>query len=165
MVAGRNRGFTYLTVLFAVAILGGGLALVGELWHTAAMREKEARLLYAGSQYRKAIERYYLSGPRQYPRELAQLIRDPHHPGTVRHLRKLYPDPITGKDEWGLVRAPDGGVMGVHSLSEERPLKSAGFRARDKGFEGAQRYSDWTFVFIPAAAGGTAPKKPATPAR
>ena len=49
----RQRGFTYLTVLFVVAILAGGLALVGEVWHTRRAREKEAELLFIGNQYRK----------------------------------------------------------------------------------------------------------------
>jgi type II secretory pathway pseudopilin PulG len=140
-----------MTVLFIVAILGGGLALTGEVWHTSAMREKEAELLHIGNHYRKAIQRYYLSGPqRQYPRDLSDLIKDPRQPGTVRYLRKLYPDPITGK-EWGLVKAPDGGILGVHSLSEDTPFKTAGFKLRDRTFEGVQKYSDWKFIFQPAA--------------
>jgi len=146
MVKPRALGFTYLTVLFMVAILAGGLALIGEMWHTNAMREKEAELLFVGHEYRKAIERYYLLGPqRQYPRSLEDLLKDPRRPGAERYLRKLYPDPITGK-EWGLVKAPDGGIWGVHSLSEARPLKSSGFKVRDAGFEGAQRYADWKFI-------------------
>ena len=116
--------------------MGVGLALTGEVWHTAAAREREAELLYVGHQYRKAIERYYLSGPRQYPRTLEDLLKDPRKPGTERYLRRLYPDPLTGKDEWGIVKGPDGGVMGVYSLSEEQPLKSANFRLRDREFEG-----------------------------
>jgi len=145
VVSTREQGFTYLAALFAVAILGGGLALVGEVWETSAKREKEAELLFAGDQYRKAIERYFLSGQRQYPRSLEDLLKDSRRPGTVRYLRRLYPDPLTGK-EWGLVKAPDGGILGVHSLSQERPLKVAGFRARDAAFEGAQKYSEWKFV-------------------
>src|SRR5262245_36530790 len=43
-----GTGFTYLTILFVVAFMGIGLALTGEVWHTAALREKEAQLLYAG---------------------------------------------------------------------------------------------------------------------
>ena len=149
MMRTRVAGFTYLTVLFVVAILGGGLALVGEVWHTAALREKEAELLYVGNQYRIAIERYYLSGPRQYPRSLADLLKDPRKPGTERYLRHLYSDPIAGKNEWGLMKAPDGGIMGVHSLSEEKHLKSANFKPRDKEFGTAAKYSDWKFVFTP----------------
>lgn len=148
---GRAAGFTYLTVLFVVAIMGAGLALTGEVWHTAAMRDREAELLFAGNQYRKAIERYYLSGPGQYPRTLGDLLQDPRKPVTERYLRRLYPDPLTGSDEWGIIKAPDGGVMGVHSLAVGKPLKSANFRVRDKALERAASYADWKFVCLPAA--------------
>jgi len=164
----RQRGFTYLTALFMVAILAGGLALAGEVWDTSAKREKEAELLFAGNQYRKAIERYFLSGPqRQYPRVLEDLLKDARRPGTERYLRRLYPDPITGK-EWALVKAPDGGILGVHSASRDPPLKVAGFRPRDAAFEGAKAYSDWKFVAAlpaPAAAKAAAKPAPGTPGR
>jgi type II secretory pathway pseudopilin PulG len=168
VVSAREQGFTYLAALFAVAILGGGLALAGEVWETSAKREKEAELLFAGNQYRKAIERYFLSGQQQYPRALEDLLKDRRRPGTVRYLRKLYPDPLTGKP-WGLVKAPDGGILGVHSLSEEKPLKVAGFRVRDATFEGAQKYSEWMFVHAlpvqPAPKPGAPPKTPASVSR
>lgn len=141
-----QRGFTYLTVLFIIAILAGGLALIGELWHTSAAREKEAELLFVGHQYRKAIERYYLSGPqRAYPRELEHLLKDPRRPGTERYLRRLYPDPVSGQ-AFALVKAPDGGILGVHSTSEEQPFKTGGFKVRDAAFEGKAKYSEWQFV-------------------
>jgi type II secretory pathway pseudopilin PulG len=147
----RAAGFTYMTILFIVAIMGVGLALVGEVWHTAATREKEAELLFVGNQYRRAIERYYLSGPKQYPRALEDLLRDQRKPGIERHLRRLYHDPLTGKAEWGLVKGPDGGVMGVHSLATGKPLKTTGFRVRDRELEGAATYADWKFLYSPAA--------------
>jgi type II secretory pathway pseudopilin PulG len=163
----RSRGFTYLTVLFMVAMMGVGLALVGHVWQTVAVREREAELLQVGNEYRKAIERYYISGPSQYPRELADLLKDPRQPGTVRYLRKLYPDPLTGKDEWGIVKAPDGGIAGVFSTSEAKPLKSGGFAVRDKEFEGREKYSDWKFSYapavVPAAAPGANPAQAAAP--
>jgi len=151
MVSCRSRGFTYLTVLFIVAILMGGLALVGEVWDTWAKREKEADLLFVGNQYRKAIQRYVLAGKAQYPRTLDDLLKDPRQPSTQRYLRRLYPDPITGKAEWGFVKGPDGGIGGVYSLSEDKPLKVAGFKLRDASLEGAQKYSDWKFAYTPAA--------------
>ena len=114
------------------------------------MREREAQLLYTGNQYRRAIERYYVSGPRQYPRALEDLLKDPRKPGTERYLRKLYLDPVTGKSEWGLVKGPDGGIMGVYSLSETKPIKVAGFGFADRTFEGAEKYSDWKFFYNPA---------------
>jgi len=159
----RHRGFTYLTVLFIVAILSGGLALVGEVWHTAAQREKEAELRFIGREYRKAIERYYL-GPRVYPRSLDDLLKDPHRATTERYLRKRYPDPITGKAEWGLIKAPDGGIMGVHSLSEQKPFKETNFRTSEKDFDNAEKYSDWKFIYLPPQKPTPAkPKAPATP--
>ena len=138
MVRRRATGFTYLAVLFAVAILSGGLALAGEMWETSAQREREAELLFVGNQYRIAIQRYFLSGPqRQYPRSLEDLLKDPRRPTTERYLRRLYPDPITGK-EWSLIKAPDGGILGVHSVSETKPFKVSGFKQRDATFENAQ---------------------------
>ena len=156
-----NVGFTYLTAIFMVALMGANLALVAELWETAAAREKEAELLYIGHQYRLAIQGYYLSGPQQYPRTLEVLLNDPRSPTTRRHLRRLYPDPITGTSEWALVKGPDGGIMGVHSRSEDQPVKVTNFKLRDRDFEGAKKYSDWKFVYAPTLQ----PKpKPGTPA-
>ncbi len=149
-VNSREAGFTYLTVLFVVAFMGLGLALAGEVWQTALARDREMEVLYAGNQYRRAIERYYVSGPRQFPRTLEDLLKDPRKPGTERYLRKLYFDPLTGKSEWGLVKAPDGGIMGVYSVSEDSPKKVAGFAFANREFEGAAKYSDWKFVYNPA---------------
>ena len=156
----RESGFTYLMALFAVAIMGAGLALTGQVWHTGARREKEAELLFVGNQYRKAIERYYLAGPGQYPRMLEDLIKDPRQPATVRHLRRLYPDPVGGSAKWGLINAPQGGILGIHSLSDAKPLKNAGFGPLDTAFERATTYADWKFVFVPGQAGAATPAKP-----
>jgi len=146
-----QAGFTYLTIIFVIAFMGIGLAITGEVWHTAAKRDQETQLLYAGNQYRRAIERYYVSGPRQYPHALEDLLKDPRKPGTERPLRKLYFDPISGNSEWGIVKAPDGGIMGVYSLSQETPWKTSGFSVVNQDFEGATKYSDWKFVYNPAA--------------
>ena len=67
----------------------------------------------------------------------------------VRHLRKLYRDPITGEEEWGLVEAPGGGVMGVYSRSEDAPVKSGNFSPKNQEFNDQPRYSDWKFVHSP----------------
>ena len=169
MAMRREYGFTYLTVLFIVAILMAGLALIGEMWETSAKREREADLLFIGNQYRRAIALFYESTPgtvKRYPRTLEELTKDSRQPSTQRYLRKLYPDPLGGA-EWGIVKAPDGGVRGVYSLSEQKPMKNAGFKLRDAGFESAQRYADWKFIHTPAAAaaaGAPAQKPPATDA-
>jgi type II secretory pathway pseudopilin PulG len=155
MMMGRHRaaGFTYLTALFMIAIMAAGLGLVGQMWETESIREREAELLYVGHQYRLAIQRYVVSGPGLYPRTLDDLLKDPRSPSTRRHLRRLYPDPITRSSEWGIIKAPDGGIMGVHSRSEDAPLKVANFRTRDQDFASATKYSDWKFFYAPKPAG------------
>src|SRR5581483_11645664 len=90
---------------FIVAVITAGLALVGEMWETAAKREKETQLLFVGNEYRKAITRYYLAGKNQYPRALEDLLKDPRQPGVVRYMRRLYPDPLTGAAEPGATPA------------------------------------------------------------
>lgn len=152
----RVAGFTYLVVLIVVAIMGVELALVGTLWHSAAQRAKEAQLLYIGEQYRRGIERYYFSGPRQYPPSLADLLQDPRKANIRRYLRALYPDPMS-PNAWGIVRAPDGGIMGVYSRSQAQPFKTANFPPGDSSFAGAKKYSDWKFVYLPPA-GNTVPR-------
>jgi type II secretory pathway pseudopilin PulG len=157
----RQTGFTYLTVMFIIAILLGGLAIVGETWETSARREKEAELLFIGNQYRRAIGLYYLATPgpnKMYPRQIEDLLKDPRQPGTMRHLRKLFPDPMTGK-EFVVIKGADGGVQGVASSSDVAPLKVAGFRVRDAIFESAQKYSEWKFIHTPPTAAAAA--KPA----
>ena len=156
-------GYTYLALLLVVAVMGVAMAAAGTLWHTGQMREKERELLYVGDQYRKAIQLYYLHA-KYYPRELAQLLKDARTADVRRYLRKLYRDPITGKSEWGIIKAPDGGIVGVYSLSDAAPLKTANFPKDYLEFEGKTKYSEWKFV---SAASGTpaAPQTPASPQR
>ena len=145
----RQAGFTYVTVLLVVAILGLGLSATGQLSRTVALREREAELLYVGNQYRRAIARYYANGPSQYPRRLEDLLKDPRKPGIERYLRRLYNDPVTGSAEWGIVKAPDGGIMGIYSLSGEKPFKVSGFGGADRDFENAAAYAGWKFIYAP----------------
>lgn len=151
MPTGRvQAGFTLLGLLFLVAGLGISLAAVGTLWHTVAKREQERELLFVGDQYRQAIRSFWetplpAGTPRRFPRDFKELLADTRFPHTVRHLRRVYRDPVTGGYEWGLVREPDGTFSGVHSLSQEAPMKTAGFSAADSAFENMTRYTDWIF--------------------
>ncbi len=147
----RQGGFTYLALLAVVAIMGVTLAAVGEVWHTAQKREKEKELLFIGDQFRRAIGLYYDHSPGngRYPQSLEDLLKDPRYPSTQRYLRKIYRDPINGGTDWGFVRKPDGGIFGVHSLSEDEPLKKSNFRLDDKEFGGKAKYSDWIFAHVP----------------
>jgi type II secretory pathway pseudopilin PulG len=141
-----QTGFTYIGLLFAIAILGITLSTTGVVWSTQIRREKEAELLFVGDQYRIAIGRYRASGG-QYPQGLGDLLEDRRTPTVRRYLRRLYPDPITGNADWQLVAAPDGGIMGVASSSQLKPIKVAGFPLSDATFRGAECYCDWKFVY------------------
>jgi hypothetical protein len=56
---------------------------------------------------------------------------------------------MTGKAEWGLVLTPAGRIMGVHSLSRKKPLKTENFTEENRTFTGSNTYADWQFVFVP----------------
>ncbi len=155
----NSRGFTYLAVLIAVAVMGAALAAGAAVYSQRAQREKEAELLFVGNQYRAAIRSYYERSPggaKRYPQKLEDMLEDRRYPALMRHLRRLYPDPITGKPMQP-VEAPSGGIMGVASPSEEAPLKTRNFRPRDEAFTDAKTYSAWKFTYSPP---GLSPAQP-----
>jgi type II secretory pathway pseudopilin PulG len=161
----RSGGFTYVWLLIAVAIMAAGLAAIGDVAGTAAKREKEAELLFVGDQFARAIAEYRASSPGapQYPLQLEDLLKDNRFPNVRRYLRRLYPDPMTGRPDWGLVRGAGGGIMGVYSQSTARPLKTANFPREYGSFAGANSYSAWQFV-PQTGVGSAAREKSAAPA-
>ncbi|MFC5475716.1 type II secretion system protein [Paraherbaspirillum soli] len=148
----------YIAVLLlvtAVALFATGAA---QVWAKQRQRQQEQELLFIGDQYRQAIASYYRSATgSRYPRTLAALLSDDRVPYTLRHLRKLYRDPMTGDTEWGLIKSPDGGVMGVYSMAEGAPQKQGGFPSGYEGFAGQSSYKEWAFVHVPAAPGSSDP--------
>lgn len=146
-----QRGFTYLGLMLLIAIFGIGLAAAGTVWHTEVQREKERELLFVGEQYARAIGSYYESTPtgiKQYPASLEDLLQDPRFPEMQRHLRKLYRDPITDSEQWGLIKE-QGRLAGVYSLASQQPLKKAGFPAAWAAFADATNYAEWKFIYTP----------------
>ena len=148
----RQHGFTLAGALILIAVAGAGMAAYGEMASHAAQREKEQELLFAGNQIRQAIGAYYERSPggaKRFPQKLEDLLEDKRYPMPQRYLRELYADPMTGRPDWVLVAAPTGGIMGVHSAAEARPIKTRGFLARDIAFADAARYADWLFSYAP----------------
>lgn len=148
-----QHGFTYLAAMILVTALGTGLAAYGETWVHAQQREKEAELLWIGDQFREAIGLYYQRTPgaaKRYPPRLDDLVEDKRFLTRQRYLRRIYPDPFTGKAEWGLVQAPEGGIAGVYSLSEGRSIGRAvigpgGAKTLSEGVA----YREWRFTYEP----------------
>ena len=145
MSAGRRQqGFTLTGALIVVAVLG---AEEGELGHAGAYYERTPGAM------------------KRFPEKLEDLLQDKRHPMPQRHLRRLYTDPMTGNRDWGVVSAPEGGIMGVYSLSQTQPIKRGGFLARDSALADSAQYTGWQFVYSPAnlvapAARGEAARAP-----
>jgi type II secretory pathway pseudopilin PulG len=156
MVISRSSlqsGFAYLGALFVVALVGLGLAATGMTSAMERRRVQEKQLLHVGREFRNAIASYHEHTPgtvKQYPRELEDLLLDMRHFQTVRHLRRIYVDPLTHTRNWGLVRAPDGGVMGVFSRSGGVPLRVVGLERFGAKLVGDERFSNIHFVYSPA---------------
>ncbi len=169
-----ERGFTYLWLLFVLALGGVGLAARGEREQTRQQREREAELRFRGEAIAAALERYALATPLGHlplPQTLDELLADGRFLKPQRHLRQLYADPFTGAPDWEPVMGQASvvadqhagthdeaaaktrigtGIVGVRSRSTRRLLSTAGGRSTAR---------DW--VFNATAAPAAAPSEPA----
>ena len=163
--ARRARGFTYIGLLILMAIIAIAATASIQLGSVTQRRHAERELLFLGTQFRAALTSYALaSAPNQprFPRSLEHLLRDPRVPGLRRHLRRVPIDPLTGKDEWGIVRSADGYIVGIHSLSDAAPIQHGNFDAEFAEFAQASSYRQW--VFKPAAQAAVPRRPTAQPA-
>ncbi len=147
------RGFSYLGLLFFIALTAAALAALGQRWSMAAQRERERELLFRGQAIVRAIESYAAATPGRpaYPQRLEDLLEDRRGQRPRHHLRQLYADPFTGQADWALIPAPPPmlGFLGVHSQSE-RPL------LMNKGPDGqpVERANALKFMAQPVPAAG-----------
>lgn len=118
-----QRGFTYLGMLLAIALLGVGLTAASEVWVTTARKQRMEQLDWAGQQFVQAIGSYYEASPtavKVYPAALGDLIEDKRFPMMRRHLRQVYPNPLSGSGDWELLLMPDGRIRGVRATGGAR---------------------------------------------
>jgi len=143
-------GFTYMTLLLAVVIIGIALSAVGRQWSLIDRRDKENELLFRGDQFVIAIDAYFKSahgGANIYPKTLEDLLKDSRSLVVKRYLRRMYEDPVTGKADWIPIKeAKSGRIKGVRSSSSMAPVKTDGFPARYSHFKGKATYGEWDFV-------------------
>ncbi len=133
----RQRGFTYILLLWWVAISGVLLAALGQQWLMESRRQKELELAFRGRQIGLALRAYRDSTPEgqlSAPADLSELLEDKRGPKPKRHLRQLWPDPITGKP-WVLERQGDR-IMAVHSSSHSMAIRPP---------SGVETYQQWWF--------------------
>jgi len=150
----NQNGATLLVALFMVVAVGLGAGVAGTTWQTISQRAKEEELYYRGDQYRRAIGSYFqgndVGRTNTFPSRLEDLLKDPRALHKVRHLLKLYTDPMTGK-EWETIRDATGKIIGVCSGSDKAPFKKEGFPDRYRDFAAAKSYADWRFIYTPEA--------------
>lgn len=150
--AGRRseqQGFSYVIVLVAIVVISIAAQVITPTASRIARSEKEQELLFRGEAYLQAIASYYQAVPERpaYPRYLSDLEKDPRFL-LKRHIRMLYDEPFT--KEWRVLRDGDGGIIGIASSSQDAPLKTDNFPKELNSFVGAERYSDWEFIYSPS---------------
>lgn len=155
----NEQGSMLLGLLIVIALSAIAMMASVDVWVVERQREREQELLFVGDQYRQAIQRYFYGAPAGTPRilptDLALLLQDDRYPTPQRHIRRLYPDPMTGNAQWGELRSANG-ITGIYSLSPARTIKQAGFAAADQSFTGKQFYSEWVFSYMGGGGGGAA---------
>lgn len=160
----NEKGYAYIMVLVAVAVLAILAEVAYVLTSYAVKHDKEEELLFRGSAYEQAIQDYYHSNlpgtAATYPKNLEDLLSDPRYL-SKRHIRSLYKDPMGG--DWTIVRASDGGIAGVASQSREKPIKQGNFAPLFTNFDGAQHYSDWIFLYNPSGPVSGSPHSTTSP--
>lgn len=81
--------------MFLLAALVISMAVAVPRVREDIQRDKDLETWHRGMQYRRAIQLYYRKF-NAYPPNIDALVKT----NEIRFLRKRYPDPITGKDDW-----------------------------------------------------------------
>ncbi len=144
----RQRGIAYLSLLLLVSLMA--IASLASVTVTSMIerRQAEEELLFIGSQFQSALISYANSTPPgmpRNPRNLDDLLVDRRSSLPRRHLRKIYVDPITKTTDWGIILAVDRSIIGIHSMSNQKPIKIDHFPTQFMYFKGAAGYKDWVF--------------------
>lgn len=155
----NQGGFTYLAVLFALMLMALASTAVMQYVSQQVQREREDELLTIGQEFVQAISTYYVASPgtvKNLPKELTDLLDDKRQVGIKRHLREVRLDPFTGKPEWDVVRASDGGIVGVRSRGSAKPIREGNVfidavLASSSGAGGAVQYKPTVITLLPAA--------------
>ena len=161
-----QRGAALLLLLVFVVIIGLAAGMAGQSWSSTMQRAREAELLWRGEQYKKAIASYYAvkHGTQMLPAKLEDLVKDPRFPNAVRHLRKLYNDPMTNGD-WELIKDASKRIIGVRSSSDLEPFRKDGFPPELEKLKGKTAYDEWEFVFETKKKPKARQARAATPAK
>lgn len=165
-----------MAVVVAMAVMAILMGVAVQTVTFQRQREKEEELIFRGQQYVEAV-RLFRARQGRFPLTLKELAE-----AKPRVLRKVWVDPITGKNDWvpvflgeeaGAVERAGGAVpLPTPPSSWERQSEARGpiigVRSRSckeaiKLYEGRSRYCEWKFFFdpkkVPGPGMGQPPKK------
>lgn len=94
-----EAGFNLVILMMAVTVTMILVAAALPAWSNAVRRDKEEELIFRGLQYAEAM-RVYQQRFGTLPTRLDDLVKT-----APRSIRQLYPDPMTGKVDWVVIRA------------------------------------------------------------
>ena len=149
MKSPSQRGYTYIGLLILVAVTTTLSAAVLRMGAVAQRHGAEEALLEAGSELANALHSYAVatpSGKNPLPQRIEDLLHDPRFSKfTIRHLRRVPLDPMTGQTRWGEVRSDTAtGIEAFYSLSELQSLRTT-FKPKYADFADKRYYRDWLF--------------------
>ncbi len=102
MVGKKSRGFTLVFLLIGMTVMSVLIAAVLPLASAEAQRSKEDELIFRGLQYAEGIRNFRRRYGR-YPSSLKEM-----YDVRPRTIRKLWKDPITNSNDWGLISLTTG---------------------------------------------------------
>jgi type II secretory pathway pseudopilin PulG len=165
-----NRGYTLVALIVGLTVMAILIAAVLPLASAESQRDKEAELIFRGLQYAEGIRNFRRRYGR-YPNTLKDMFEM-----RPRTLRKLWKDPMTNSDKWGLItlttgaplpgtatpRPPGGGAVptpaptpaptpgfGAPPQTAAGPIMGVYSTSKKKGyrlFSGRENYNEWRFT-------------------
>ncbi len=101
----NQRGYTMVALLVGLTVMSVMIAALLPLASAEAQRDKEEELIFRGTQYAEGI-RVFRRRYGRYPSALKEM-----YDLRPRTVRKLWKDPITNSDDWGIVSPTVGAPL------------------------------------------------------
>lgn len=101
----KSRGYTLVALAMGLTVMAILIAAVLPLASMESQRDKEDELIFRGIQYAEGIRNFRRRYGR-YPNTLKEMYEV-----RPRTLRKLWKDPITNSDKWGIITLATGAPL------------------------------------------------------
>jgi type II secretory pathway pseudopilin PulG len=113
-------------LLVGLAVMSLMLSVAMPVWHQTMQREKEAELVFRGSQYARAIGLYQRRYGAGYPPDIEFLVQQ-------KFLRKKYKDPMVDDGEFQVISAGVSQQAGQTSTQAAMPGRGQGQSQQGRG--------------------------------